>query len=119
MFATAAVVTPPAQEHRDPKWGHRIGEGATIDFVGGRIDIVFKPYAGSLRAVLSIRCEGGRCAAFRDPELLVPIQNAPHLRVRFRPADGQLISTTALSRLPHESMLSFMLGGRRHTLRVR
>ena len=88
------------------------------DFVGGRVDIAFRPYAGRIRAVLNVRCQRGSCAGFRDPELLVPIGNAPPLRVRFRRADGQLISTTAFASLPPEQAVVHA-GWSRHTVQVR
>lgn len=118
--ADAVPTVPPIKTDHDPPWGHQTGDGAIVDFIGGTIEITFKPVSGSTRAVLRFRCAPGRCARkFRDPLLLVPIANAPHLRVKFRSVEGELISATALSRLPHGSMVSFSLSGRRHTLQMR
>lgn len=100
--------------------GHRTGDGAIVRFNGGTIEMGFKPVAGRTRAVLRFRCAPGRCRRnFRDPLLLIPILNAPHLRVKFRSAEGELVSATPLSRLPHGSMLSFSLSDRRYTLQMR
>ncbi len=105
---------------RDPLSRHRTGDGMIVEFNGGTIEIGFKPVAGSTRAVLRFRCAAERCGSnFRDPLLLVPITNAPHLRVKFRLVEGELVSTTALSRVVHGSMLSFSLSGRRRTLQMR
>lgn len=118
--ADAVPSAPPIKTDHDPPWGHQTGDGAIVDFFGGTIEIAFKPVAGSTRAVLRFRCAPGRSARnYRDPMLLVPIANAPHLRVKFRSVRGELVSTTALSRLPHGTMLSFSLSGRRHTLQMR
>ena len=118
--ADADPTLQPIKTDHDPPWGHRTGDGAIVDFIGGTIEIAFKPVAGSTRAVLRFRCAPGRCARnFRDPVLQIPIANAPHLRVKFRSVKGELVSTTALSRLPHGTMLSFSLSGRRHTLQMR
>lgn len=118
--ADAVPTAPPFQTDHDSPWGHQTGDGATVDFLGGAVEIGFKPAAGSMRAVLRFRCRPKRCGRnFRDPMLLIPIANAPHLRVKFRWVGGELLSTTALSRLPHGSMLSFTLSGRRRTLQMR
>lgn len=116
----AASTTPPARINGDLPWRHLAGEGAKAEFIGGAAEIRFKPFAGSMRAVLRFRCGQNRCAGdFRDPLLLVPIANFPHLRVKFRWVEGELVSTTALSRLPHGSLLSFSQSGRRHTVQMR
>lgn len=118
--ADAVSTAPQSKTDHDPPWGHQTGDGAIVDFIGGTVEIGFKPFAGSMRAVARFRCRPGRCGKnFRDPLLLVPIANAPQLRVKFRWVKGELVSATALSRLPHGSMLSFSLSGRRHTLQMR
>lgn len=116
----AVPTATSAKTDQDLPRRHRTGDGAIVEFNGGTIDISFKPVAGSTRAVLRFRCAPERCGRdFRDPLLLVPITNAPHLRIKFRSVEGELISTTALSRVSHGSMLSFSLSGRRRTLQMR
>lgn len=116
----AVPAAPPAKTDQDSLSRHRIGDGTIVEFNSGTIEIGFKPVAGSTRAVLRFRCAPGRCGRnFRDPLLLVPITNAPHLRIKFRAIEGELVSATALSRLPHGSMLFFSLSGRRRTLQLR
>ena len=116
----SAPIASPSQVDQDSPWGHRTGEGATVNFSGGTVEIGFMPIAGSTRAVLRLRCGAADCPEdLRDPLLLVPIANVPRLRVRLRSVGSQLVSTTPLSRLPHGSTLTFSLSGRRHDVRMR
>lgn len=116
----AVPAATSARTEQDLPRRHQTGDNSIVQFNGGTIEIGFKPVAGSTRAVLRFRCAPERCGGnFSDPLLLVPIADAPHLRIKFRSAEGELVSATALSRLPHGSMLSFSLSGRRRTLQMR